>query len=97
VLADPQNAKGFPQPDPIECDDIDCKNKSRFMDMCPHELENLYEESRLNGKEYRNEYRRFHPNRGAVYQIPKPYREEALKMVTELTFVLDKFRNRTAK
>ena len=65
--------------------------------MCSHEMEKLYEELRLSRKAYRDEYLRFHPNSAAICQIPKPYTDEALKMADELTKVLEKYKDMTAK
>ena len=97
VLADPRTVKGFPQPEPLQCDDTLCAAKPRCLAICPHELEKLYEESGLDSNGYRAEYYRFHPNHASLCQIPEPYRLEASKTANEINVVLQKFYERRVK
>lgn len=88
LLQTPELVTDMPRLPCLPCPKGHCNSKPTHIGVCFHRLKKLYETSRLEEKELKDEMRLWHPNGAKVNQVGAGCRKQVLDMANEIAHVL---------
>jgi hypothetical protein len=88
LLQAPELITNMPQPPHPPCSRNTCNTRSSYLGLCSHGLRKLYETSKLEERELKDELRLWHPNGAKVNQVGESCKAQVLGMSNEIAHVL---------
>jgi hypothetical protein len=87
-LQAPERITRIPCPPEVTCPDIACKMRISSVGICSHGLKKLYEDSKLEEKDLKDELKLWHPNGAKVNQVRENCKIQVLGMANEIAHAL---------